>query len=138
MKRESKRKKNGESHNRSNAMWNYRIIKYATKHNHEGDEDCYGMYETYYNDAGEICAHDDIPTIVGDSVEDIRKTLSMMTADAIRFEVLDGDKIKFVEFDGMSSDGMPKSGEYQPFDPEDEGFMKDATPSRGNLDENNN
>ena len=80
-------------------MWNYRIIKYATKQASRGSsEDCYGMYETYYNDAGEICAHDDIPTIVGDSVEDIRKTLSMMTADAIRFEVIDGDKIEFKEF----------------------------------------
>ena len=114
-------------------MWNYRIIKFATKPPYKEDSDCYGMYETYYNDAGEICAHDDIPTIVGDSVEDIRKTLSMMTADAIRFEVIDGDKIKFSDFDGM-----PRSGEYQPFDPEDEGFMKDAAPSRRNLDENNN
>ncbi len=102
-------------------MWNYRIIKFATKHNHEGDKDCYGMYETYYNNAGEICAHDDIPTIVGDSAEDIRKTLSMMTADAIRFEVLDGDQIKFANFDGMT---LPNSGEYQPFDPEDEDFLK--------------
>lgn len=80
-------------------MWNYRIIKFATKHNHEGDEDYYGMYETFYNDAGEIFAHDDIPTIVGDSVEDIKKTLEMMMEDANKYEPLDGDKIEFKEID---------------------------------------
>jgi hypothetical protein len=80
-------------------MWNYRIIKFRTKRGKPSDEHYHGLFETFYNDAGEICAHDETPTIVGDSVEDIRKTLSMMTADAIRFEVIDGDKIKFKEFD---------------------------------------
>jgi hypothetical protein len=103
-------------------MWNYRIIKFASKSNHEGDTHYYGMYETFYNEKGEICAHDEIPIIVGESVEDIRKSLSIMTADAIRLEVIDGDAIKFANF--SDEEGMPKEGDYQPFDPEDEDFFK--------------
>ncbi len=85
-------------------MWNYRIIKFATKHNPasklEGDTHYYGLYETFYNDEDEICGHDENPTIVGDSVEEIQKTLKMMTNDVNRCkeDVLEGDQIKFAPF----------------------------------------
>lgn len=74
--------------------WNFRVIN-TTK----DDIEFFGLYEAFYNDAGEICAHDEEPTIVGDSVEDIKKTLRMMMRDVDKHEVLDGYKIEFKEFD---------------------------------------
>ena len=78
-------------------MWNYRIIKFPMKDNHEYD---YGLYETFYNEQGEVCGHDEVPTIVGASVEEIQKTLEMMMNDVNRCKdnVLEGDKIKFAPF----------------------------------------
>ena len=82
-------------------MWNYRVIKSSKSFSECGEDgiEFYGLYETFYNDAGEICAHDEEPTIVGESVESIKKTLEMMMDDAEKHEVLDGDKIEFKEFD---------------------------------------
>ena len=74
--------------------WNFRIIK-TTK----DDVDFFGLYEAFYNKAGELCAHDEEPTLIGDSAEDIKKTLEMMINDVEKHEVLDGDKIEFKEFD---------------------------------------
>ena len=79
-------------------MWNYRIIKLAEKGNLSGEDHYYGLCETFYNDDGEICAHDEVPTIVGDSVEDIKKTLSMMSKDVEKHEVLNGEEIEFSEW----------------------------------------
>ena len=74
--------------------WNFRVINTL-----KDDIEFFGLYEAFYNDAGEICAHDEEPTIVGDSVEDIKKTLGMMMRDIDKHEVLDGYKIKFKNFD---------------------------------------
>ena len=65
--------------------------------NHEYD---YGLYETFYNEEGEVCGHDKVPTIVGASVEEIQKTLEMMMNDVNRCKdsVLEGDQIKFAPF----------------------------------------
>ena len=65
--------------------------------NHEYD---YGLYETFYNEEGEVCGHDEVPTIVGASVEEIQKTLEMMINDVNRCKdrVLEGDQIKFAPF----------------------------------------
>ena len=78
-------------------MWNYRIIKFPMEDNHEYD---YGLYETFYNEQGEVCGHDEVPTIVGASVEEIQKTLEMMMNDVNRCKeaVLEGDQIKFAPF----------------------------------------
>lgn len=69
-------------------MWNYRIIK---------DGETYGLYEVIYNDEGEICAHDKKPTIVGESVDELIKSLGMMLSDINRCkdDILEVDKIKF-------------------------------------------
>ena len=102
-------------------MWNYRIIKFATKHNHEGDTHYYGLYETFYNDNGEIFAHDEIPSVVGDSPDDIITQLKNMHEDAEKYKglVIDGDNITF-----GNCITLPENDEYQPFDPEDEDFLK--------------
>jgi hypothetical protein len=72
-------------------MWNYRIIK---------NGDSYGLYETFYNDDSEISAHDKSPTIVGESVEEIEKSLKMMLSDVDRCKdsILEYDKIEFAPF----------------------------------------
>ena len=53
-------------------MWNYRVIK---------KKDSYGLYEVFYNDSGDICAHSENPDITGESIKDIKKTLKLMTND---------------------------------------------------------
>jgi argonaute-like protein implicated in RNA metabolism and viral defense len=69
-------------------MWNYRIIK---------DGSTYGIYEVIYNDDGKISAHDENPTIVGESVDDLITYLEMMLSDTKKYKdiVLEHGKIKF-------------------------------------------
>ena len=54
-------------------MWNYRIIK---------DVETYGLYEVFYNEKGEIALHSENPDVVGESVDDIVKSLELMLGDA--------------------------------------------------------
>jgi hypothetical protein len=54
-------------------MWNYRIIK---------DGETYGLYEVFYNEEGEIALHSENPDVVGESVDDIIKSLELMLGDA--------------------------------------------------------
>ena len=75
-------------------MWNYRIIKFP---------DHVGLYETIYNDAGEIAMHSERPDISGDSVEDLGETIKLMLHDYNRHvaepdRVLDGESIMFGKF----------------------------------------
>ena len=76
-------------------MWNYRIIK---------DGETYGLYEVFYNETGEIALHSENPDIVGDSVDDIIKSLELMLGDAKKHQgsdkmdnilVLEKDEIEF-------------------------------------------
>ena len=76
-------------------MWNYRIIK---------DGETYGLYEVFYNDDGEISAHSEKPDTIGESVDDIIKSLELMLGDAKKHQgsdkmdnilVLEKDEIEF-------------------------------------------
>jgi len=76
-------------------MWNYRIIK---------DGDDYGLYEVFYNEKGEIALHSENPDVVGESVDEIIKSLELMLGDAKKHQgsdkmdnilVLEKDKIEF-------------------------------------------
>jgi hypothetical protein len=69
-------------------MWNFRIIK---------KDDAYGLYEVFYNDDGKIFAHDENPTIIGESVDDLKKYLKMMSSDVDKCKnaVLEYDDIDF-------------------------------------------
>lgn len=76
-------------------MWNYRIIK---------DGDDYGLYEVFYNEEGEIALHSENPDVVGESVDEIIKSLELMLGDAKKHQgsdkmdnilVLEKDKIEF-------------------------------------------
>ena len=76
-------------------MWNYRIIK---------DDETYGLYEVFYNEKGEIALHSENPDVVGESVDDIVKSLELMLGDAKKHQgsdkidnilVLEKDEIEF-------------------------------------------
>ena len=71
-------------------MWNYRIIK---------DAETYGLYEVFYNDDGDISFHSENPDTIGESVDDIVKSLELMLGDAKKHikekPVLEKDKIEF-------------------------------------------
>ena len=76
-------------------MWNYRIIK---------DDETYGLYEVFYNEKGEIALHSENPDVVGESVDEIIKSLELMLGDAKKHQgsdkidnilVLDKDEIEF-------------------------------------------
>ena len=75
-------------------MWNYRIIK---KKGDNPAEDSYGLYEVFYNDAGDVSAHAQNPDITGASVKEIKKTLKLMSRDVkkCKGKVLKWGKIKF-------------------------------------------
>jgi hypothetical protein len=75
-------------------MWNYRVIK-------KGEE--FGLYEVFYNDEGEISAHAESPDLVGESMEDLLASLSLMKKDILRTmnerdRILEFDKIEFKPF----------------------------------------
>ena len=74
----------------SEPMWNYRIIK---------DGETYGLYEVFYNDDGDISFHSENPDTIGESVDDIVKSLELMLGDAKKHikekPVLEKDKIEF-------------------------------------------
>lgn len=93
-------------------MWNYRVIKFKDK---ESDDVTYGLYETFYNDDGDIFAHAELPDVVGETLQEIGDTLRMMQSDYKKHRkdpllVLAGDDIKFAP---MSDD---ESEEPIPFD----------------------
>jgi len=76
-------------------MWNYRIIK---------DGETYGLYEVFYNDDGDISFHSENPDTVGDSVDEIIRSLELMLSDAKKHQgsdkmdnilVLEKDEIEF-------------------------------------------
>jgi hypothetical protein len=76
-------------------MWNYRIIK---------DDETYGLYEVFYNEKGEIALHSENPDVVGESVDEIIKSLELMLGDAKKHQgsdkmdnilVLEKDEIEF-------------------------------------------
>lgn len=75
-------------------MWNYRIIK---------NKKDYGLYEVFYNEDGEICAHSENPEIVGENPREIFDSLSLMLKDVKLHldgekDVLDINKIKFAKW----------------------------------------
>ena len=76
-------------------MWNYRIIK---------DGETYGLYEVFYNEKGEIALHSENPDVIGESVDEIIKSLELMLGDAKKHQgsdkmdnilVLEKDEIEF-------------------------------------------
>ena len=75
-------------------MWNFRVIR-----TEKDGIKFFGLYEVFYNKAGEICAHDEEPTVIGESVDEIKSLLKMMMNDIDKHDILDGYKIDFKQFD---------------------------------------
>ena len=80
-------------------MWNYRVI---TKDISEDIKE-YGIYEVFYNEQGEICAHSENPELVGESMDDLFNQLSNMVIDVDKHvvdssKILELGKIKFHKF----------------------------------------
>lgn len=80
-------------------MWNYRVIRFQDK---DTEDVTYGLYETFYNDQGDICAHAERPEIVGETLQEIGDCLKMMQTDYNKHRrdpllVLDGNNIQFAE-----------------------------------------
>lgn len=75
-------------------MWNYRIIKKG---------ELYGLYEVIYNDDGEISAHDEEPTLTGESPEDLLRSIEIMLKDVKKnfssFYPLVVDEEKILKYD---------------------------------------
>jgi len=59
-------------------MWNYRIIKRASK---DEPECYYALNEVFYKENGKPMAFSDADTIVGNSPEEIIEVLEIMLAD---------------------------------------------------------
>lgn len=91
-------------------MWNYRVIRFQDK---DSDDVTYGLYETFYNDDGDIFAHAERPEIVGETLQEIGDTLRMMQSDYKKHRkdpllVLDGNNIKFAPVsDDESEEPIP-------------------------------
>lgn len=67
--------------------WNYRIFRYSDV---EGDS--LGVHEAYYED-GKVIGYTKDPVIVGDSIEDLKEVLAMISRDIERCkdDILDYD-----------------------------------------------
>lgn len=80
--------------------WNYRVIKKVKR-----DEECYGIYEVFYNDDGEIeLVSVDPAPVTGRSLQEMQDTFEKMV-EAARKPILDYDQIQFVSTDLVPDDG---------------------------------
>lgn len=90
-------------------MWNYRVIKFKDK---DTQDVSYGLYETFYNDAGDITAHAERPEVIGSSISDLKDSIDMMYEDLNKhlkdpLLTLDGDQIIFANIDCDPDDTIP-------------------------------
>jgi hypothetical protein len=75
-------------------MWNNRIIK------HENDTSVwYSVHEVFYNENGGVNGYTEDPiTILGETVEDVKSQLEMITKDIEKHEVIDASTVKFEDW----------------------------------------
>ena len=72
--------------------WNYRIVKHS---NENPDAEWFGLYETYYNDEGKVCAITENPETTGATVEELTESIKMMLKDAEKdAPILEYDEIE--------------------------------------------
>ena len=75
-------------------MWNNRIIK------HEKDGTAwYSVHEVFYSESGGINGYTEDPiTILGETVEEVKSQLEMITKDIEKHEVKDASTVKFEDW----------------------------------------
>ena len=76
-------------------MWNNRIVK------HEKDDAVwYSVHEVFYNDNGGIKFYTENPiTIFGETVEEVKSQLEMITKDIKKHEVIDASTVELEDWD---------------------------------------
>lgn len=70
------------------SSWNYRIVKYAAAGVYD---ECYGIVECYYNDAGEVVHYDESPRVVAETIEELLEVLDVMKQATTKPTLVDGD-----------------------------------------------
>ena len=77
-------------------MWNNRIIK------HEKDGVVwYSVHEVFYSESSGINGYTEDPiTILGETVEEVKYQLEMITKDIEKHEVIDASTVKFEDWRG--------------------------------------
>ena len=71
-------------------MWNNRIVKHK-----KDDAVWYSVHEVFYNDNGGIKFYTENPiTIFGETVEEVKSQLEMITKDIQEHEVIDASTVK--------------------------------------------
>jgi len=106
-------------------MWNYRVLSYPSKDplnarefgQDRHGEGYFGLVEAVYNEAGGLCAHDEVPIITGNSPDEILESLNIMLGDVKRHcqdssIVLNVDKIVYESFTS-DGDDMEKLTEFK-------------------------
>lgn len=59
--------------------WNHRVVKYKKELIHDNeDPHYYGIVEAYYNKNNEVWGITQQPSVISDSLEDLRQTLEWM------------------------------------------------------------
>ena len=75
-------------------MWNNRIVKHK-----KDDAVWYSVHEVFYNDNGGITFYTENPiTIFGETVEEVKSQLEMITKDIEKHEVIDASTVKFEDW----------------------------------------
>lgn len=79
--------------------WNHRVVKFVTSY-----EAYYAIVECFYNSKNEIVGYDSEPRITGDSLEELRETLSMMqecVSDVVldNYPIIDNTTVNFGSWD---------------------------------------
>ena len=88
-------------------MWNNRIVK------HEKDDTVYySVHEVFYKEDGRIYGYTENPiTIFGETVEDVKSQLEMITKDIEKHEVIDASTVKFEDcYRSRNLDELPPEG----------------------------
>lgn len=63
--------------------WNYGIIKHKNEHG-----DYYAIYEIYYEDSGNISYTRNPIQLIGDTIEDLERTLQLISSDVKKNKLL--------------------------------------------------
>lgn len=72
--------------------WNYRIIRHTNTNEVGGEPFWFAIHEVYYNDKGEENGWTKDPiTFVGDSPDEIVRSLRMALSDALKYPNLEDE-----------------------------------------------
>lgn len=86
--------------------WNNRVWKNTDANGNAS----YGVFETFYNDAGEICGATQEPSLpIGETTAELKNTLVRML-NCLSHPLLDGDGFVFAKYCEDSVEAVPEAG----------------------------